>query len=159
MAKQIGDLARSALQTNSTKSQDATSRKTACPKSWVSALFRRFQARWGHRWTSVIDGIEELAVEEWSRGLADTTSEQIKRGLESTLDSPWPPTLPEFLIACRGERATQNEFGLNYVPEYHRSGARITDPTRLLSSTEREKRRKAAQRHIEKLHEIVGGTS
>lgn len=137
--------------------QREISQKTACPKSWVSALFRRFQARWGHRWTSAIEGIEEIAVDEWAAGLAGVTGEQIQAGMAVAGEEPWPPSLPEFRQACTGARRPENEFGLNYVPEYHRAPARTLDKSRLLSSTSRDERRKLAGRNISKLRNAIAG--
>jgi hypothetical protein len=71
------------------------------PIEWISALFKRFQARYGHKFQSAMEGIEELAVVEWSEGLAELTGAQIKNGLMSW-DGDWPPSLPEFKAACLG---------------------------------------------------------
>lgn len=65
------------------------------------------QARYGHKWTSTINGIEELAVREWSEGLTGFTGEEIRRGLE-WWDDEWPPSLPEFKEACRGSQHNEN---------------------------------------------------
>lgn len=43
----------------------------------------------------------KVAMDEWRRGLAGVTGEQIRRGL-ATWDAAWPPTLPEFRKACLG---------------------------------------------------------
>jgi hypothetical protein len=48
-----------------------------------------------------MDGIEEMAINEWSEGLAGLTGEQIKKGL-TDWQEPWPPSLPEFRAACEG---------------------------------------------------------
>lgn len=71
-------------------------------RKWISALFVRFQARWAHKWTSAIEGIESVAVQEWSEGLGEMTPEQITRGLEATKNNDWPPSLGEFRKACLG---------------------------------------------------------
>lgn len=70
----------------------------------MAALFKRFQARWQHRWTSAIDGIEDIAVREWAEGLAPLTPDHIKRGLVDTIDEDWPPSMGEFRKACLGRR-------------------------------------------------------
>lgn len=85
-----------------------------------------------------IEGIEADAVREWSRALADMTPDQIRRGLDS-LRSEWPPTLPEFKALCLGRG--KNEFGLDYVPQYHRERR----PERLLDQPRNEE---AAKQHI-----------
>ncbi len=71
------------------------------PEHWVSALFRKFQCIYTHRWTSAIDGIEQTAIREWSKGLAGITGQQIRVGLDAC-PADWPPTLPEFRQACLG---------------------------------------------------------
>lgn len=65
----------------------------------MAAIFKRFQARYGNKWTSSLDGIEETAVAEWADGLAGLTGEQIAQGLRTWRDD-WPPSLPEFRVAC-----------------------------------------------------------
>jgi hypothetical protein len=75
----------------------------------VAAIFRRLQAIYGSRWTASIDGIEEDAVREWSRALADMTPTHIRRGLDS-LRGEWPPTLPEFVALCRPAAPYHREY-------------------------------------------------
>lgn len=129
------------LQTGSTKSRDRTLQtEEAFPKAWVSALFKKFQSRYGHKWTSTIDGIEDIAVSEWAAGLTGITGEQIKRGLD-TWNGDWPPSLNEFKKACAGNG--KNDFGLDYVPEYYRKETR---PERILESDPDKARRKKAAR-------------
>lgn len=104
----------------------------------VSELFIRLQARYGHKWTSSIDGIEEVAVQEWSESLAGLTGEQIKTGWAEWKES-WPPAAPEFKAACIGKKL--NDFGLDYVPECYRNRPE-RQRERLLSSDDRDARRK-----------------
>jgi hypothetical protein len=109
------------LATNSEKSQSKTLEKTALPKSWISALFQKFQARYGYKFTGSIEGIEKIAVDEWAIGLAGLTGEQIADGLERWKE-PWPPALYEFHDACTG--TITDEFGIGYVPECYRETKR-----------------------------------
>ena len=87
------------------QSRSQTSKKTGSKKSdpmpahWVAGLFARFQALYGHRWTSAIDGIEEQAVAAWADTLAGITGEQIKSGID-TLACEWPPSAPQFRLHC-----------------------------------------------------------
>lgn len=122
---------------------------------WVSGIFKKFQARYGHKWVSALEWIEEIAVQEWSIGLAGLSNDDIKRGLDSWAEN-WPPSLPEFRAACLG-KSKLNEFGLDYVPEYHRPEARITDRTRLLSSDAREAKREGVSRAIASLRAAIRG--
>jgi len=86
---------------------------------------------------SVIEGIEETAVTEWSQGLAGLSGEQIKFGLDSLTDE-WPPSLPAFRAACLGKGL--NEFGLDYVPECYREKKR----ERLIESDESKEKKRAS---------------
>lgn len=131
-------VALSGLQKNSMRSQEETSRKMALPKHWVSALFKKFQARYLHRWTSAIDGIEEVSVDEWGRKLAGLTGDQIRHGLDSW-SGEWPPTADEFRDCCLGKKSGMNEYGLNYTPEYYRQPERRRE--KLLSNGDRDVRR------------------
>lgn len=113
--------------------------KTGLPKYWISALFKKFDARYPHKWASGIEGNEKIAVEEWSQVLAGLTGEDIKRGLENW-KGDWPPSAEEFRKACIGEAV--NSFELNYTPQYHHSCYRaIKDRSRLLSNDDRDKKR------------------
>jgi len=80
-------------------------------ESWITALFAKLQARYLHKWTSAIEGIEELAASEWGIVLADVTGEQIKTGL-ANLDSEWPPTAQGFrdLCTCKHSTASHKPF-------------------------------------------------
>lgn len=86
--------------TSSTKSQDATSQRTVLPAHWVSALFKKLQARYGHKWTSSVEGIEEIAVTEWGDVLSGLTGDDIKRGFDAWRGD-WPPSATEFREACK----------------------------------------------------------
>ena len=68
----------------------------------VVGIFKKFQVRYLHKWTSAIDEVEEIAVNEWAIELGGLNPEQIKRGLDS-LPAKWPPTAGEFKDLCIGE--------------------------------------------------------
>ena len=121
MDSKLLQAAQNNIKTNSEKSRKETSNITGLPTSWVSLLFAKFQVRYGHKWVSTIEGIEETAVTEWSQGLAGLTGEQIKFGLDNLTDD-WPPSLPAFRAACTGKGV--NGFGLDYVPECYRETKR-----------------------------------
>lgn len=72
-------------------------------KKWISYLFAKLQARYGIKWISSIEGIEDLAVEEWSLGLSGLSGEEIRHGL-TEYQGNWPPSLPEFKNACLGNQ-------------------------------------------------------
>ena len=96
---EIVDHAQNGSPTNSTRLQ-----LPQMPRKWVAALFKRFQARWLAKWTSSIEGIEEIAVREWAEGLATLTPEHIRRGLAETVGDEWPPSMGEFRKACLGHK-------------------------------------------------------
>lgn len=106
-----------------------------------------------HKWTSAMSGIESTAIREWSQGLSGYTPDEIQRGLNDW-NSEWPPTLLEFAAACRGKKLGKNEFGLDYVPEYHRA-APVREKSRLLSSDERDARRAQATEKIKAMREAI----
>ena len=106
--KHVKNLAAAALefQRPCEQSQSQTSKKMGSkkisdpmPAHWVAALFAKFQALYGHRWTSAIDGIEEQAVAAWGETLSGITGEQIKAGLDALADE-WPPSAPQFRLHC-----------------------------------------------------------
>ena len=68
----------------------------------IKKLFAVLQARYGQRWTSVYDdpALMRIALSEWHRELKGLNPEDIRRGL-TALDQDWPPTLPQFVTACR----------------------------------------------------------
>ena len=101
-------------------------------------MFKRFQVRYGHKFTGCIDGLEELAVIEWSEGLAGLTGEQIKKGL-TTWASEWPPSLPEFRAACEGSEDWQHK-GAAYVESRKALPAPLCKKE--IAQAEREKLRK-----------------
>jgi len=123
--------------TSSMRSHEKILNKTGLPINWVSALFKKFQAIYLHKWTSAIEGIEDLAVTEWSQGLAGLSGEQIKLGIDN-LSEDWPPSVIAFRALCEGKQA--NGLGLDYKPPYHTEFKR----EQLIESDEnKEKHRKA----------------
>jgi len=68
----------------------------------IKKLFAVLQARYGHKWTSAYDDpmVVSIAVQEWHRGLQEAKPDDIRRGLDRWQDA-WPPSLPEFMQACR----------------------------------------------------------
>jgi len=97
---------------------------------------------YGHKWVSSFGEADDGS---WLSGLHDVSVQQIATGLDACrvrLDL-WPPSLPEFRALCIGKKIGKNEFGLDYVPECYRA-APIRDRSRLLSSGDRDERRRAA---------------
>ncbi len=88
---------------------------------WIAALFKKFQALYGYKWSKAIEGIEQEAVTVWTEKLSGLTGEQITIGLDKLDD--WPPSAPEFLKLCLNRQ--KNEHGLNYTPEIYRANVPI----------------------------------
>ena len=110
-------------------------------------LFENLGYMFGHTFTSTHgespvdeDGQLTGSGRTWAASLNDVTREQIVNGMRACKDSgdKWPPSIPEFVAMCKGKAI--NEFGIDYVPEYHREA--IRNPERLLSSDKRDAHRK-----------------
>ncbi len=111
-------------------------------------LWERFTHMYGHKFTSVYgeqsifaDGELTDVAKTWASGLRGVTGEQLASGLRACITrvDPWPPSLPEFVSMCTGKG--ENEFGLDYVPEYYRHESR---PERILESDQDKQCRKEA---------------
>lgn len=110
-------------------------------------LFEQLGYMFGHKFTSTYG---ETAVDEdgqltgagrtWSAALSDLTHEQLVNGMRACKDSgeEWPPSIPSFVAMCKG--TATNEFGLDYIPQYHRE----TKRERLIESDENKAKHKAA---------------
>lgn len=135
------------------KSQDETLKKTGLPIHWISAIFKKFQARYLHKWTSAIEGIEQIAVDEWSKVLAGLNGEEINHGFD-TWKEEWPPSAEEFRAACVG--GGKNRFGLDYIPQYHREEP-ITDKSRLLTNDQRKASREKGKEELQRMKDLLKG--
>jgi len=109
-------------------------------------LFERFNHIYGHKFASSYGesainakGLTETA-KTWASGLRGVTGEQIASGLRKCINcgESWPPTLPEFVLMCKGKEA--NEFGLDYIPECYRE----TKRERLIESDENKEKHQVA---------------
>ena len=150
----ISDLANKVAEQSASPTPSTTSSETDwMPTQWVAALFRKFQARYGHRWTSAIEGIERVAVQEWAEGLRGMTADQVKTGL-ATWGGEWPPSLPEFRGACLGRKSGKNEYGLDYVPQCYRAGT--VDKAKMLPGPKTEENRQKALENIRAIKEGLG---
>ena len=99
--EKLNNLLQNESVTGLTNSQEKPSQEVKLPDVWVLALFKKFQGRYLHKWTSAIEDIEREAMQEWSEVLGGLSGEQIKRGL-SSWGNDWPPTAHEFRKACEG---------------------------------------------------------
>ena len=151
-ASEITEHVRNGLATPSTKSHGNPSSENRLADHWVAAIFKKFEVRYLHRWTSAIVGLERHAVNEWARELAGLTGEQIRRGLDS-LPKDWPPTAGEFRELCTGVSETHKENAAMYRDDR----PRITDKAHLLSNDQRDARRKRNYAELQRAKEILKG--
>lgn len=100
---------------------NATSLPTvsALPESWIAKIFAKFEARYGSlfldRWRDCnMSNVMQTWAEELS-GFADQP-ERISYALQSLADERFPPTLPEFIAACRKAPAKPSGPALAYKP-------------------------------------------
>lgn len=100
--------------------QSATSRanQPALPESWIEKIFAKFEARYGSLFLDRWRGCNMANVKDtWAEELAnfEDKPECIGYALKVLATSKFPPTLPEFLEACR--QAPRKEApALRYVP-------------------------------------------
>ncbi len=83
--------------------------------SLMDHLFDRLSGKYSSRWTSQFKSDRD--VENWRAEWSETfakrgiTPEEVARGLDACNDLyTWPPTLPEFLKACRPELDPMSAF-------------------------------------------------
>ena len=129
-------------------------------KRAVIHLWERMNHLYGHKWaatygeSAVTNNTLTDVAKTWATGLNGVSPQQIADGLHACCKSGegWPPTLPMFRKMCLGEN--KNDLGLDYRPPYH-SAYRITEPSRLLSNTERDEQRANVKKKINMLREAL----
>lgn len=71
-------------------------------KQVMDRLFLRLTAFYGSKFTEVFGGIDpEVMKGIWAEELAAYTLDELNRGVTACRALKWPPTLPEFMVACR----------------------------------------------------------
>ena len=71
------------------------------PEEWIDRLFTRLAAMYGQKFTKMWDGIpRQDQVLTWAEMLADMDKYDLANGLKNCIDTPYPPTLPEFRLLC-----------------------------------------------------------
>jgi hypothetical protein len=74
------------------------------PDTWVEKLFQRFEDFYGAKWAAQYGGFPRERVKKtWATELSRFAGEpdRIAFAIRSQLNSPFPPTLPEFMALCR----------------------------------------------------------
>lgn len=66
----------------------------------IDALWQRMARIYGRKWTNNYGEIDDGT---WLMGLRDIRPEDLDRAMDRCrlIDSPWPPTLPEFRAMCK----------------------------------------------------------
>lgn len=71
------------------------------PEEWIDRLFTRLASMYGQKFTKMWDGIpRQDQVNTWAEMLADMDKYDLANGLKNCIDTPYPPTLPEFRLLC-----------------------------------------------------------
>lgn len=81
------------------------------PAAWIDRLFTRLAMMYGNKFADMWRGIDTNAIKAaWAEDLAGYTPDELKRGLEWCKTQAWPPTLPEFMTACRPVADARTEW-------------------------------------------------
>lgn len=101
--------------------QNATSpgSQSVLPDAWISKIFAKLEARYGSMFHDRWKGCDLANVKEtWAEELGGFAAqpERIAYALKALADHQFPPTLPEFLAACRRAPATERQQALPYRP-------------------------------------------
>jgi len=82
--------------------RSSTEQQSTLVETATHRLWERFENRYGSLWMDRWAGLPLARVKaEWADELKCFTLEALRYGFESVKDSPYPPTLPEFVAACR----------------------------------------------------------
>lgn len=72
------------------------------PISWVEKLFDRMQALYGNKFIDMWrDTNIDLVKKLWAEEMGKLSADELKRGYAGLMARDWPPTLPEFVKACK----------------------------------------------------------
>ena len=76
--------------------------KPVQPIEVMNRLFGRFIAFWGNKFTDAFSNVETDDMKAiWAEELGGYSIREINQGVAAARSMKWPPTLPEFLAACR----------------------------------------------------------
>lgn len=114
---------------NELQAPNATSPANArvLPDGWVVRIFERMSAMYGSKFSDLWSGVDPASIRAvWADKLGGFAQrpEIIKAALDSCDDKPWPPTLPEFLAACR-EAARRSPVQVPALPAPNTPGGVI----------------------------------
>lgn len=82
--------------------ESSTAKQSAWLDAAITRVWERFENRYGSLWMDRWAGLPMARVKaEWADELRGFTADAIRYGFESVKDNRYPPTLPEFVDACR----------------------------------------------------------
>lgn len=78
------------------------SSRPTLPPQVIDRLFLRLTAFYGTKLAEAFGGIDMAVMKEiWAEELSGYTLDELNRGVMACRSLKWPPTLPEFMSACR----------------------------------------------------------
>ena len=107
------------------------------PDSWIEKLFQKFEDWYGAKWAAQYgDFPRERVKATWAEELGGFASQgdAIAQAINAQKNSPFPPTLPEFLVLCR---EAAKRIG---------NGAKVPALTHVRTDDELEHQRQMSQR-------------
>ncbi len=82
--------------------ESSTGKQSAWLDATIDKLWERFENRYGSLWMDRWAGLPMVRVKaEWSDELRGFTPDALRYGFDAVKDGRFPPTLPEFVEACR----------------------------------------------------------
>lgn len=80
----------------------STGNRSAWISTTIDRLWERFENRYGSLWMDRWAGLPVARVkDEWADELVGFSGDVLRQAFLATSDSRFPPTLPEFVAACR----------------------------------------------------------
>lgn len=96
------------------------------PDAWISKIFAKFEGRYGALFLDRWRGCDMANIREtWAEELAGfhDQPERIAYALKALADQQFPPTLPEFIAACRRAPGAEPQALPHYPSEAERARA------------------------------------
>jgi len=92
---------------------------SALPESWIDRLFARLEGLYGAKFLDMWRESDLRNVKAtWAEKLAGFADkpEALKAAIDACDEKHWPPTLPEFLVLCRGAASRNNSLAALPAP-------------------------------------------
>lgn len=82
--------------------ESSTGKQSAWLDATIDKLWERFENRYGSLWMDRWAGLPMARVKaEWADELSGFMPDALRYGFDAVKDNRYPPTLPEFVEACR----------------------------------------------------------